>query len=337
MVSKETDMLFVMHLQQPDLTQLLPVVLHSAAVVVVVGASVRVTRLPESPGDLVHGGKVLLSLAGLLQNLKGDGVVKALEVGLDGVAVGPPLLNERRLSLGGSGGGLLCSGRLGGGLASGGGLRVLALALAALDRSGLRSTAGVRCSRHVQGRAVVIVDTSHVVPQVPVAGEAAARDGAVASLVVAKVGLVTVAVHGVSLALVAEQAGSGGEASVLAGVDLAAVGLQVGVDKFVIVALELLGLVVAGVTSLPWAVEEAISLRQGVLVEWVVTGSRLTVAGGATAESRAHDRVLQEFVSVELLSGIETSSRVVAHAKVCQYRKALRCSRNLVLTLGSVQ
>ena len=94
---------------------------------------------------------------------------------------------------------------------------------------------------------------------------------------------------------------------------------------------------VAGVTSLPWAVEEAISLGQGVLVERVVTGSRLTVAGGATAESRAHDRVLQEFVSVELLSGIETSSRVVAHAKVCQYRKALRCSRNLVLTLGSVQ
>lgn len=76
------------------------------------------------------------------------------------------------------------------------------------------------------------MNTSHVVPEVPVAWEAAARNGTVTSLVAAKVRLVAVAVHGVGLTLVSEQAGSGRESGILAGVNLAAVGLQVGVDKF---------------------------------------------------------------------------------------------------------
>lgn len=102
-----------------------------------------VTGLLESPGDLVHGSKVLLGLAGLLQDLKGNGVVEALQVGCDGIAVGPPLFHERGFCPGSSSSSLLGSGRLGAGLAAVRGLRVLALALAALDRSGLRSTAGV--------------------------------------------------------------------------------------------------------------------------------------------------------------------------------------------------
>lgn len=42
------------------------------------------------------------------------------------------------------------------------------------------------------------------------------------------------AVHGVSLALVPEEAGSGGEPGILAAVHLAAVGLEVGVHKLAV-------------------------------------------------------------------------------------------------------
>lgn len=103
-----------------------------------------------------------------------------------------------------------------------------------------------------------------MVTQVPVARESAARNGTVTSLVGAKVGLVSMTMHGVGLTLMSKKTGSGGESGVLARINLASVRLQVGVHEFagdgvkeakpkieamenlLVVALELLGLVVAG-------------------------------------------------------------------------------------------
>ena len=57
----------------------------------------------------------------------------------------------------------------------------------------------------------VIVYPLHVVKQVVSPGETIARESALATSVEAKVRSVTVAVHAVSLALVAKEASSGGE------------------------------------------------------------------------------------------------------------------------------
>lgn len=82
----------------------------------------------------------------------------------------------------------------------------------------------------------VVVDSTHVVVEVPAAGEAVARDRAVASFKEAEVGVVAVAVEAVGLALVTEETSVGGELelSVHAGRDLAAVGLQVRVQVFAV-------------------------------------------------------------------------------------------------------
>jgi hypothetical protein len=74
--------------------------------------------------------------------------------------------------------------------------------------------------------------TSHVVTEVPVAWKAIAWCGPLTTIVSARIGFIAVAVHGVSLALMTQKTCCGGEAGVLAGVYLATVGLQVGVDKF---------------------------------------------------------------------------------------------------------
>ena len=79
---------------------------------------------------------------------------------------------------------------------------------------------------------IVVVDASHVVLEVPLAGESVSGKRPVASFVGAQIRLVSMAVHGVSLTLVSEKACSRREAGVLARVHLASVGLQVGVDKF---------------------------------------------------------------------------------------------------------
>lgn len=80
------------------------------------------------------------------------------------------------------------------------------------------------------------MDSAHVVVEVPAAGEAVARDGAVTALEEAKVRVIAVAVEAVSLALVAEETGVGGELQlgIHAGGNLAAVGLQVRVQVFAI-------------------------------------------------------------------------------------------------------
>lgn len=85
----------------------------------------------------------------------------------------------------------------------------------------------------------VIVDSPHVVVEVPAAGETVARDGTVASFEEAEVRVVAMAVEAVGFALVTEEAGVGRELelSVHAGGDLAAVGLEVRVKVFAIFIL----------------------------------------------------------------------------------------------------
>jgi hypothetical protein len=63
---------------------------------------------------------------------------------------------------------------------------------------------------------VVIVNTLHVVAQVPLARESVSVNGTLTTLINTKERLVTMAVESVSLTLVAEQASSGREAGALA-------------------------------------------------------------------------------------------------------------------------
>lgn len=175
---------------------------------------------------LAHGGETAL---GLLDELDVPGVLGLAEAANDvlkGLLVRDPLLNQgpgsrslpgSSLDNGGLDGGL--AGRRGSGL--GGVLALAALGnLLASDGSGGGS-----------GKTVVVVDTAHVVPKVPLTREAIAVHGAVAAIIGAQERLVSVAVHGMSLALVTEEASSGREAGVLARGVLATVGLQVGVNK----------------------------------------------------------------------------------------------------------
>lgn len=82
----------------------------------------------------------------------------------------------------------------------------------------------------------VVVDSAHVVVEIPAAGEAVAWDGTVASFEEAEMRVVAMAVEAVGFALVTEEAGVGGELElgVHAGGDLAAVGLEVRVKVFTI-------------------------------------------------------------------------------------------------------
>lgn len=182
--------------------------------------------------------------------------------------------------------------------------------LAAASARGLALPAalGLRLLGLALGRpvAVIVVHAPHVVLEVPGPGEALAFLRALAPLVSAVIGLVSV--HAVGFALVAEQAGSGGEAGIGAGLDLAAVGPEVRVDKLategrkalvsaaclmdsvpaigedlaaiaredidlLVVALQLLGLVVAIRSSFPRAMEKTVCLGGGVLVEVVIPRS----------------------------------------------------------------
>lgn len=180
--------------------------------------------------DLAHDGQKVVGILDELRVLHVLGLVEVTNNVLQSLAVGHPLLDE------GLGGRLLLDsslhdGRLGGDLAGGwcgsdgGGLGRI-LALAALGALLAVADAG-RGSRN----AVVVVNTAHMILQVPLAWESIAGHGTVASFIGAQEGLVAVAVHGMSLTLMAEQAGSGGETGILAGVNLAAVGLQVGVHE----------------------------------------------------------------------------------------------------------
>ena len=101
----------------------------------------------------------------------------------------------------------------------------------------LTSSGGGAVSRRGRGRrldrsAIVVVNPPHVVSQVPLARESMSRKRALTSLIGAQVRLLPMAVHGVGLALMAEQAGSRREPGVLAALNLAAVWLQVGIHEF---------------------------------------------------------------------------------------------------------
>ena len=90
---------------------------------------------------------------------------------------------------------------------------------------------GFRAWETCAGILTVIVYSLHVIKQVVSPWEAIARESALAASVEAKVRAVTVAVHAVSLALVAEEASSGRELLLGASVLPAAEWLEVGINE----------------------------------------------------------------------------------------------------------
>jgi hypothetical protein len=81
-----------------------------------------------------------------------------------------------------------------------------------------------------------------------------------------------------------------------------------------VVALELFGLVVAAGLALPWAVKEPIGLGLRVLVQVVIPCRRLTIAAGAAAKGRRYDRIVQKFVSIDILGHDQMIHGMVAEA-----------------------
>lgn len=72
-------------------------------------------------------------------------------------------------------------------------------------------------------------------------------------------------------------------------------------ENLLVVALELFSLVVAGRVTLPGAVEEAIGLGYGILVQGMIPGRRLTVATGTTSECRGQERIVHEVSAIGIL------------------------------------
>lgn len=184
----------------------------------------------EVVGDPVHGGQVILSLLDVMEGLDVVGLVASGNEVLESSLVLPPL-GDLEVDGGLDGLGSLRLGLAGAGLLLGGLLLNIALSLAATGRGG-----GARGGRgsSLSGGAVVIVDAPHVVPEVPLSGESVAGNGALAALIGAQVGLLTMAMHRVGLTLMSEEASSGRKAGVLATLNLAAVGLEVGVNKLAV-------------------------------------------------------------------------------------------------------
>jgi len=159
---------------------------------------------------------------------------------------------------------------------------------------------------------VVVVNTLHVVTQVPLARESISRNGALTALINTKERLVAMTMESVGLTFMAEEASCRREAGALARLSLAAVGLQVRVHEFassvsihylinltydflLIVALELLGSVVAAWLSFPWAVVKSILVWSGLLVEVMVPGGlTIAVLSSWTSEGRGGSRKLVE-------------------------------------------
>lgn len=179
---------------------------------------------------LGHVGQVLLRILDVLEAL---GVLRLkvfLENALKSLLVLTPLSTVNiglSLSLANLVGRLARAGLLLGFL-----LVTIALSLATPGRS-TSSRRGRRRSG-LGGRAVVVVHTPHVVPQVPLAGEAMSGKRAFASLISAEVGLLSMSVHSVGLALMTKKASSGRETGVLASFNLAAVGLEVRIDELAV-------------------------------------------------------------------------------------------------------
>lgn len=135
-----------------------------------------------------------------------------------------------------------------------------------------------------------------MVLEVPLARESVAGNSALTTFVLAKEGLVTMAMEAMCLTFMSEKASSGREAGSLTSLSLATIRLEVRVNKLatlklasgvviarlykiysLIVALELLGLVVAAALALPGAVVQSILAGCGVLVQHVAP-SRLPIS-----------------------------------------------------------
>ena len=71
-----------------------------------------------------------------------------------------------------------------------------------------------------------------MVSEIPVAWKAISGNSSLTPLIGAKEGFVAMSMHGMSFALMAEQASRRGETKLFAGIDLALVWFQVGVHKF---------------------------------------------------------------------------------------------------------
>ena len=182
--------------------------------------------------DLAHGGEVVLGVLNVLEGLGVVGLAVSLNQALESLLVVIPSIPLSVLelsSLGGFGSGL--GGLAGAGLLVARGLLLVALPLAAAGRS-RRSNSRRRGG--LNSGTVVVVHPAHVIPEVPLAGEAVTWLGALASLISAQVGLLAMAVHGVGLTLMTKKAGSRREAGILAPLNLAAVGLQVRVDELAV-------------------------------------------------------------------------------------------------------
>lgn len=187
--------------------------------------------------DSLHVIHVALRVYHLLLEVGIIGLRPPLDKGLEGLLVLVPLLEflvcRAFLDLRHSGITAGTMAGLGRGLLTSGALRGILLPLAALGRAASgRGRRRRRSSGWCAWNTVVVMHTPHVVPEVPLPGESASGIGAIAPFIGAEERLVAVAMHGVSLALMAEKAGCAGEARVLARFDLAPIGLQVGVHEF---------------------------------------------------------------------------------------------------------
>lgn len=111
------------------------------------------------------------------------------------------------------------------------------------------------------------------------AWEPISYDSSFATFICAEEWLVPMAVHSVCLALMAKKASRGRKLEILTGGDLAFVWLEMRVHKFIIVALELLGpmLAICLWLVLPWAVIKPIGMRSHIMVQWMLPGSVVLV------------------------------------------------------------
>lgn len=78
----------------------------------------------------------------------------------------------------------------------------------------------------------VIVNSLHMIPEIPVAWKAISRNSSLTTFIGAEEWFVAVSMHSVSFAFMAEKASRGRKAEFLAGVDLTFVWLQVGIHEF---------------------------------------------------------------------------------------------------------
>lgn len=176
---------------------------------------------------LAHGGQVLLSILDVLEAL---GILRLkvfLENALESFLVLAPLSTVNiglSLSLANLVGRLARAGLLLGFL-------FVALALSLATPRGSTGSGRGRRRSSLSSRAVVVVHAPHVVSQVPLAGEAMSGKRAFASLIGAKVGLLSMSMHGVGLTLMTKKASSRRETGVLAPLNLATVGLEVRVNE----------------------------------------------------------------------------------------------------------